>query len=41
MGFAVAPAVLSLLGAIVISGYTLDKPAHDAIRLELAKRDAG
>jgi Na+/melibiose symporter-like transporter len=41
MGFAVAPAALSVLGAIVIAGYNLDKPAHDAIRLELAKRDAG
>jgi Na+/melibiose symporter-like transporter len=38
--FAVAPAALGLLAAVVIRGHTLDSAAHDAIRLALEERDA-
>ncbi len=40
VGFAVAPAVLGLAGAALISGHTMDRTAHDAIRQELEARDA-
>ena len=38
--FALAPAFLGLAGAALISGHTMDKAAHDAIRQQLDARDA-
>lgn len=38
--FALAPALLGLVGAALISGHTMDKAAHDAIRQQLDARDA-
>lgn len=40
IGFALAPAVLGVCAAIVISGHKLDNAAHDAIRRQLEERDA-
>jgi len=38
--FALAPALLGLAGAAVISGHKMDKAAHDTIRQQLDARDA-
>ncbi|OYX05534.1 MAG: MFS transporter [Caulobacter vibrioides] len=40
ISFAVVPALLTLAGAVLINGHTLDKAAHDAIRKALEARDA-
>ncbi len=40
VSFAVAPALLTLAGAALITGHPLDKAAHDAIRKALEARDA-
>ena len=37
--FALAPALLGLAGAALISGHKMDKAAHDAIRQQLDARD--
>ncbi|MDR7229783.1 Na+/melibiose symporter-like transporter [Caulobacter sp. BE264] len=38
--FSLAPALLGLAGAALIFGHRMDKAAHDAIRQQLAARDA-
>lgn len=38
--FSLAPALLGLAGAALIFGHKMDKAAHDAIRRQLAARDA-
>jgi Na+/melibiose symporter-like transporter len=38
--FALAPAVLSLIGAVLLRGHRLDQAAHDEIRRQLEERDA-
>jgi Na+/melibiose symporter-like transporter len=38
--FALAPAILALIGAAVLRGHKLDQAAHDAIRVQLEARDA-
>lgn len=38
--FAVAPALLALVGAVLIAGHRIDSVAHDAIRRALEARDA-
>jgi Na+/melibiose symporter-like transporter len=40
VSFAVVPALLALAGAALVTGHTLDKAAHDAIRKALEARDA-
>lgn len=40
ISFAVAPALLTLAGAALITGHSLDKASHDAIRAALEARDA-
>lgn len=40
ISFAVVPALLTLAGAALITGHTLDKASHDAIRKALEARDA-
>lgn len=40
VSFAVVPALLTLAGAALITGHSLDKAAHDAIRKALEARDA-
>lgn len=40
LAFSIAPAVLALLGAVLILGHKLDSVAHDDIRRRLQERDA-